>query len=94
MIFVSPDWSDLEATILYLRKNPELAKGIARNQRELMVKGGYLSESAEACYWRSLIRAWGKVVRTSETDGEVGEGWGEGMRWETYSLLEEVVGTV
>lgn len=90
IIFVRPDWSDLEATILYLRQNPEIAKGIAQNQRELMVNGGYLSEAAEACYWRSLIRAWSKMVRTSESKGEKGRAWGEGTRWETYSLIEEL----
>ena len=55
-----------------------------------MVNGGYLSEAAEACYWRSLIRAWSKMARTSESEGEKGRGWSEGTRWETYSLIEEI----
>lgn len=65
-----------------MRANPEVAKGIAGRQRELMVGGGYLSEAAEACYWRSLIEAWSLMVRV-ENESE----WGEGMRWETFSIL-------
>jgi hypothetical protein len=80
VVFVQPDWSDLEATILWLREHPDVAEGIARRQRSLVVDGGYLSEAAEACYWRSLIRAWS---RTAQVEGD----WGEGMRWETFSLL-------
>ena len=67
--------------IAYLEANPELAKGIAGRQREIMVRRGYLSAAAEACYWRALVRGWSEVVRWRE------EEWGEGMRWETFSLL-------
>lgn len=42
---------------------------------------GWLSEGAEACYWRALVRAWSEVVKVDESE------WGEGMRWETFSLL-------
>jgi len=83
VVFVRPDWSDLEETISYLRKNPELARSIAQRQREVMVNGGYLSEAAEACYWRGLIKAWSEMARVNETE----KPWGEGMRWETFSLL-------
>ncbi|KAH8590787.1 glycosyl transferase family 90-domain-containing protein [Bisporella sp. PMI_857] len=85
VVFVAPDWSDLEETITYLRSNPSIGRGIATRQRELMVGGGYLSEGAEACYWRSLIRAWSKMVRI-EDESE----WEEGMRWETFILLGEL----
>lgn len=82
IIFVRPDWSDLEATIAYLERNPELAKGIAQRQRALMVDTGYLSEAAETCYWRSLIRGWSDMAKADE------EEWREeGMRFETYALL-------
>ncbi|KAF3907149.1 hypothetical protein ABW21_db0205751 [Orbilia brochopaga] len=80
-IFVSPDWSDLEETILWLRQNPKIAKGIARRQKELYVEKGYLSESAEMCYWRELIRGWNKVAIPT------GDGWEEmGLPWETFAL--------
>jgi hypothetical protein len=81
IIFVKPDWSDLEDTILYLRRNPDIGKRIAEKQREMYVGGGYLSEASEACYWRSLIRGWSSMVRFNESE------WEEGMRWETFSLL-------
>jgi hypothetical protein len=61
---------------MWLRENPKIAKGIAQRQRELMVGSGYLSEAAETCYWRSLIRVWSRTVRTDEADG-----WGMGVRW-------------
>ncbi|KAH8671336.1 hypothetical protein BX600DRAFT_480475 [Xylariales sp. PMI_506] len=63
VIFVAPDWSDLEAVIAYLEDNPDVAKGIARRQRELWHGGGYLSPAAEACYWRAALRGWAGVVR-------------------------------
>lgn len=74
---------------MYLRAHPEIAQGIANRQRELVK---YLSQAAENCYWRALIRGWSEVV---DTEG-AGGGWagsevagvenGEGMRWETFSL--------
>ena len=78
---MAPDWSDLEAVIEYLETNPRIAQDIAARQKETMVKRGYLSRAAEACYWRRLIRSWGETVRWDESE------WGEGMRWETFSLL-------
>lgn len=76
-----PDWSDLEAVIEYLEAYPDIAKGIASRQRDLMVGRGYLSQAAEVCYWRRLIRMWSETVRWSEG------GWEGGMRFETWSLL-------
>lgn len=91
IIFVAPDWSDLEATISYLEAHPDIAKDIAQRQRKMMVDDGFLSPASETCYWRALIRAWSSVART-----DVDEKWGkwddegpesgEGMRWETFSL--------
>lgn len=49
-----------------------------------MVAGnGYLSEAAEACYWRALVEGWSQVART-----EGDEKWdkGEEIRWETFAL--------
>jgi len=81
MIFVSPDWSDLEDTVKWLEDHPQVAQGIARRQRELFADKGYHSPAAEACYWRALIRAWNKAVRL---DG--GDWTAEGVRWEQFSL--------
>jgi hypothetical protein len=81
-IFVKPDWSDLEETITYLRQNPDIGMSIATAQRELMVGGGYLSEAADTCYWRALIRGWNRTVAIDGREWEAA-----GMRWETFSLL-------
>ena len=45
------------------------------------MEGGWLSSTAEVCYWRSLIRGWAGVM-------EVGEGWKreEGVRFEEWVL--------
>ena len=90
IIFISPDWSDLEATVSWLRANPAIAEGIADRQREV-VRKGYLSEASEVCYWRSLVRAWSTVARIDEKE------WGardeervrvKGTRWEEFSLTQ------
>ncbi|KAI0171410.1 hypothetical protein BJ166DRAFT_221953 [Pestalotiopsis sp. NC0098] len=62
MVFVAPDWSDLEAVVGWLEDHPSTAEGIARRQRATFHGGGYLSAAAEACYWRAAIRGWGSVV--------------------------------
>lgn len=62
MVFVAPDWSDLEAVVGWLEDHPSTAEGIARRQRAAFHGGGYLSAAAEACYWRAAIRGWGSVV--------------------------------
>lgn len=89
MVFVKWDWSNLEDTVLYLRENPEISERIARNQRNLMVEGGYLSPAAEVCYWRALVRGWSEMVRPDESWG-VGEHEELGIRWEVYSLTKQV----
>ncbi|KAJ9156555.1 O-glucosyltransferase rumi [Pleurostoma richardsiae] len=83
IVFVAPDWSDLEQTVMWLEAHPKVAAGIASRQREMFVGGGYFSPAAETCYWRALVRGWSKVVRT---DGESWQGVGEGMRYEEFSL--------
>jgi hypothetical protein len=72
IIFISPNWSDLEVTIAWLRAIPAVAEGIADRQRAV-VRKGYLSEAAETCYWRALVKGWADVVRIDE------EVWG---KWE------------
>ncbi|GIC94734.1 uncharacterized protein Aud_002063 [Aspergillus udagawae] len=82
LVVVSPDWSDLEATIAWLGNHPTIAQGIGDRQRELFYDGGYLSPAAEPCYWRALIRGWSRVVEPE------GREWIEhkGGRWELFSL--------
>ncbi|KAF2033494.1 hypothetical protein EK21DRAFT_58695 [Setomelanomma holmii] len=84
-IYVKPDFSDLEAVVEFLEERQEVARRIARNQRELVVDGGYLSTSAETCYWRALIKGWSEVAVVDEAK------WGDetGERYETW-LVKEV----
>ncbi|KAK0666355.1 glycosyl transferase family 90-domain-containing protein [Cercophora samala] len=87
MVFVKPDWSDLEETVRWLEEHPEVAEGIATRQRELFVGGGYFSKAAETCYWRALVRGWAKVVRPE--GGE--EAWEEeGVTFEEFSLTNSI----
>jgi hypothetical protein len=90
VVFVDPEWKDLEKTVMWLEAHPDVAEGIAKRQRKMMVEAGYLSQASEVCYWRSLIRGWSQVV---EIDEEVWGKWdgqgvenGEGIKWETFSL--------
>ncbi|KFX87873.1 hypothetical protein O988_09248 [Pseudogymnoascus sp. VKM F-3808] len=81
VIFVQPDWSDLEATIMWLRENPEVAEGIARRGREEVVRRGMFREAAETCYWRGLVRGWASVAKGWEGEEDM-----EGERWEEWSV--------
>ncbi|KAI1653310.1 hypothetical protein F4813DRAFT_374927 [Daldinia decipiens] len=84
IVFVAPDWSDLETTVEWLERHSKIAEGIARRQRELFDGGGYFSPAAETCYWRALLRGWSEVVRTE------GQGFEnlEEIPWEEFSLKE------
>lgn len=83
VVFVAPDWSDLEDTVSWLEDNLDIAAGIAGRQRDLFVGKGYASPAMETCYWRALLRGWSQVVRLE------GEGWEnqEGVSWEEFSVL-------
>ncbi len=82
IVFVAPDWSDLKATVDWLESHPNVARGIARRQRQLFVGGGYFSPAAEACYWRGMIRGWSKVAQMEGQDWEQQKG----VPWEIFSL--------
>ncbi|KAF2826451.1 hypothetical protein CC86DRAFT_417592 [Ophiobolus disseminans] len=81
-IYVAHDFSNLEAVVGFLRRNPHVGRRVARNQREWVVGGGYLGLAAETCYWRALVRGWARVVHVDE--GE----WGTGERFEGWLLGE------
>lgn len=86
---------------MWLRENEEIAKGIADRGRDISARTGFLSEAAESCYWRSLIRGWARVAIEDDDAIEDG-GWGKkvfsedgnwkwdenqlGMRFESYVL--------
>ncbi|KAF2119111.1 glycosyl transferase family 90-domain-containing protein [Lophiotrema nucula] len=85
-IYVRPDFSNLEATVQFLRSRPDIARHISTNQRKKLVGGGFLSPAAEACYWRTLVRGWASVAvaNAEEWSDEIGE------RFESW-ILKEVV---
>lgn len=86
VVFVAPDWSDLESTVAWLEARPRVAAAIARRQRELFHGGGYFSPAAEMCYWRALLRGWAEVARIDDDD----QGFDdlEETPWEQFSLEE------
>lgn len=84
-VYVKPDFSDLEEVVGFLRERGDVGERIARNQRDGLVKQGYLSMAADTCYWRALIQAWGRSAVVDE-----GEWAGmESERYETW-LVKEV----
>ncbi|POS80979.1 hypothetical protein DHEL01_v200607 [Diaporthe helianthi] len=83
IVFVRPDWSDLDEVIRWLEGHPDVAEGIATRQRGLFAGGGYFSPAAEACYWRALIKGWSEVARVDE--GELAE-FGPGQTFESFVL--------
>ncbi|KAH7089914.1 hypothetical protein FB567DRAFT_314679 [Paraphoma chrysanthemicola] len=87
-VYVDPDFSNLGSVVEFLDRYPQVANRIAKNQRDLVVGGRYLSMGAETCYWRALIRGWsqGAVVDEVEWEDEAGE------RYEAW-LMREVSST-
>ncbi|KAK7746464.1 hypothetical protein SLS53_002423 [Cytospora paraplurivora] len=83
IVFVRPDWSDLEDVILWLEDHADVGEGIARRQRDMFAGGGYYSPAAEVCYWRALVRGWSEVVRIDESRLE---GIGDGQTFEAFAL--------
>lgn len=82
MIYVSPNFDDLEALIMFLEQHPEVGRTMARNLRQSSVK--YLSGAAETCYWRALIREWS---RAALPEGNWDE-YGKGVRFEEWILAK------
>lgn len=59
-IQVKEDWTDLEQKIKEVLESPIMAERIAKKGVEVF-RDRYLTPAAEACYWRALIRGYGKV---------------------------------
>ncbi|KAF6237295.1 hypothetical protein HO173_004764 [Letharia columbiana] len=57
---VKDDWSDLEDKVKEVLETPRTAERIAKKGVEDM-RDRYLTPAAEACYWRALIRGYGRV---------------------------------
>lgn len=85
---VERDFSDLEFKVEELLANPEKAEMIARNSVETF-RERYLTQAAEACYWRALWRGYGSVAEPARAwrKGVTGEQVRRGVRYETFLLL-------
>lgn len=78
-----------------LLDHPEKAKRIADNNVQVF-RERYLTQAAEACYWRKLIRRWKDVMAWEPVlyqGVEVGEHMRRtqkrGVRYETFMLYEQ-----
>lgn len=87
---VKRDFSDLEEKIEWLLDHPEDAARIARNNVKVF-RDRYLTPAAETCYWRRLIREWGKNAFEPEfykmVDGVRVE---RGVPYENFALTGEM----
>lgn len=93
---VERDFSDLSAAMEDLLDHPEKAKRIADNSVQVF-RERYLTQAAEACYWRRLIYRWKDVLGFEPMLYNVAEGKGgkrisadqrRGVRYETFILFE------
>ncbi|KAF2876871.1 glycosyl transferase family 90-domain-containing protein [Massariosphaeria phaeospora] len=90
---VERDFRDLDAAMQDLLAHPEKAKRIADNSVAVF-RERYLTQAAEACYWRTLFAAWEKVSHAPRLYEGVGEGeqrsrsQKRGVRYETFMLFE------
>ncbi|KAI9743979.1 MAG: hypothetical protein M1818_002713 [Claussenomyces sp. TS43310] len=88
---VKRDFSDLDASIEHLLAHPDEARRIADNNVAAF-RERYLTPAAEACYWRTLFKAWATVSFEPQLYEEVDKGDGSGravrhvrgMRFENF----------
>ncbi|CAN9256188.1 unnamed protein product [Alternaria alternata] len=95
---VERDFSDLSSAMEDLLDHPEKAKRIADNSVQVF-RERYLTQAAEACYWRKLMKRWRDVV---DWEPQLYAGVGaegtdrnrekrRGVRYETFMLYEPKV---
>ncbi|KAH4208156.1 hypothetical protein HBI25_010260 [Parastagonospora nodorum] len=99
---VERDFSDLVPAMEDLLDHPEKAKRIADNSVAVF-RERYLTQAAESCYWRHLIKRWKDVLgfepmlykaggSESSKDGKrVKKDQKRGVRYETFILYEPKV---
>lgn len=90
MVEVERDFSDLSKTMDDLLAHPEKAKRIADNSVKAF-RERYLTQAAEACYWRALVKAWKEVLGFEpllyngvEIDKKHKRAQKRGVRFETF----------
>ncbi|EME42839.1 hypothetical protein DOTSEDRAFT_44943 [Dothistroma septosporum NZE10] len=85
---VERDFSDLEVKMQDLLDRPEKAERIADNSVKVF-RERYLTNAAEACYWRALWRGYGQVSEPAKLwhEAVTGQRKKRGLRYETFVLL-------
>lgn len=87
---VNRDFSDLPETMDNLLNDPDTAERIADNNVKTF-KERYLTQAAEACYWRALWDGWAEVSPnvTRALDSNIEKsGFEGGLRYESFMLLD------
>ncbi|KAJ5227218.1 CAZyme family GT90 [Penicillium citrinum] len=89
---VERDWSDLEEKMLWLESHDADARRIADNNVKVF-RERYLTQSAEVCYWRRLIREWAaasnfepEFYKKDESGNQV---W-RGLSFESFMLMRKM----
>ncbi|KAJ5661706.1 CAZyme family GT90, partial [Penicillium maclennaniae] len=86
---VERDWSDLEDKMNWLLAHDEDAQRIADNNVKTF-RERYLTQSAEVCYWRRLIRQWATVSDFQPEfykEDENGQKVWRGLSFESFMLM-------
>ncbi|KAL7779180.1 hypothetical protein CFE70_008683 [Pyrenophora teres f. teres 0-1] len=90
---VERDFSDLASAVEDLLDHPEKAKRIADNSVQVF-RERYLTQAAEACYWRRLMTRWKDVMSWEPVLYSGGDSVDRnkekkrGVRYETFMLYE------
>ncbi|KAF2648468.1 hypothetical protein K491DRAFT_698892 [Lophiostoma macrostomum CBS 122681] len=86
---VERDFSDLSPAMDDLLAHPKKAKHIADNSVAVF-RERYLTQAAEACYWRALVQSWAEVTKGWDVWLFEGEGAPikRAVRYETFILYE------
>lgn len=82
---VERDFTDLPKTMDWLLQNPGKAEQIANNNVKTF-RERYLTQAAEACYWRMLWDGWAKA--TSNSTGSSVPVYKRGLPYESFLLLD------
>ena len=82
------DWSDLERIINEFLENPKKAKVITDNAVR-MLRDRYLTPTAEACYWRKLVKGYGSVSFEPKFFKDGGRTW-RGVPFESVALTRKL----
>lgn len=82
---VERDFSDLPKVMEWLFQNPDKAEHIANNNVKTF-RERYLTQAAEACYWRALWDGWAEA--TTNMTGPSAPVYERGLRYESFLLLD------